>query len=103
MVFLQETWLTEQELHILSSIDDRFYAWGTSAMDTSSEVLRGRPYGGTAILWRKDLGGCSVIDMEDCRLMCLEIFCDNKSLILINVYLPYDSCDNLDDFLFHLA
>ena len=87
----------------MSTIDDNFYARGTSAMDTSAGILRGRPHGGLAILWRKDLQGCKVLDMEDNRLMCLELSTDNKSLILINVYLPCDSVDNTDDFLFYLA
>ena len=39
IVFLQETWLTSQELHILTTIDSDFHARAYSAMDVSSDVL----------------------------------------------------------------
>jgi hypothetical protein len=73
IVFLQETWLISHELHSLSTLDDRFYAKGTSAVDTSIDVLRGRPHGGIAILWRKSLGGYRAIDMGDSRLFGIEV------------------------------
>ena len=38
------------ELDILSSISDNFLAYGLSAVDVSSGVVKGRPYGGTASL-----------------------------------------------------
>ena len=41
-------------------------------MDTGSEVLRGRPHGGLAVLWKKSLGGGQTVDMTNPRLMCLE-------------------------------
>ena len=100
IVFLQETWLTSQELHILTSIDSDFHARAYSAMDVSSDVLRGRPHGGVAILWRKELGGCKIIETADKRLMCLEFTSNNNSILFINVYLPCDTSDNLDDFVF---
>jgi exonuclease III len=50
IIFLQETWLSSQEYHILESIDSNFYVKCTTAMDIESGILRGRPYGGCAIL-----------------------------------------------------
>ena len=50
VVFLQETWLASDELHLLASLDDRFYSQGVSAMDAINKLLRGRPHGGLGIL-----------------------------------------------------
>ena len=63
----------------------------------------GSPYGGTAILWKKDLGGCRIIDTEDSRLMCIEFLNDGNALLFINIYMPCDKTENLDDFLYYLA
>lgn len=53
IVALQEHWLLPHDIDFLSSIDDDFAYTGVSAVDTSAGILRGRPYGGVAILWRK--------------------------------------------------
>ena len=103
IVFLQETWLIDSEFHIISSIDKTFYVRAMSAMNTSSQAVRGRPYGGTGILWRKELGDCNILDSDEPRIMCLELKNDTHCILLINVYLPYDSYDNLDEFMFLLS
>ena len=59
--FLQETWLTHDELPLLRQIHADFDASGVSAMDTGDSILVGRPYGGVAILWRKQLGQLYII------------------------------------------
>ena len=48
------------------------------------------------MLWRKDLAGTKVINVEDSRLSGWEIMFDNQ----IIVYLPCNSPDNLDDFVY---
>ena len=105
IIFLQETWLSSQEYHILESIDSNFYVKCTTAMDIESGILRGRPYGGCAILWRKDLHGFKGFDMPDCnsRAIGLEIICDSKCILLVNVYMPYERHDNNDEFIFYLS
>ncbi|CAH2066033.1 unnamed protein product, partial [Iphiclides podalirius] len=47
----------KEELTYLNSIDIRFCSTGTSAVDTSAGLLRGRKYGGTALLWNTSDGG----------------------------------------------
>ena len=103
ILFLQETWLTSSEAHILSDIDDNFYARSVTAIDSTSCVLRGRPHGGIAVMWHKQLSGCKVIETGDSRLLCFEILSDNCSILFINVYLPCDSYDNCDNFLYYLG
>jgi len=55
LVLLQEHWLLPHELCYLSNIHPDFLAIGLSAIDLSNGILTGRPYGGTAILYRKTL------------------------------------------------
>ncbi|KOB52115.1 reverse transcriptase, partial [Operophtera brumata] len=55
VIALQETWLLPHDLGMLDTIDVNFTATSKSAVDTSAGILRGRPYGGVAILWRKNL------------------------------------------------
>ena len=42
----------KQELSTLAGIHPDFYSRGTSSMDVSEGIFRGRPYGGLAVLWR---------------------------------------------------
>ncbi|CAH2055934.1 unnamed protein product, partial [Iphiclides podalirius] len=53
VVALQETWLLPHDLPLLNTIDEDFGCTGTSAVDTTTGPLKGRPYGGVALLWRK--------------------------------------------------
>ena len=54
-VFLQETWLTQQNLVFLQTISSAHYSYGFSPVNESEGIRKGRPYGGTAILSKKDL------------------------------------------------
>ena len=53
LIFIQESWLFQFELPLLSKIDPDFEGYGISAIDDSTNIVRGRPYGGLAILIRK--------------------------------------------------
>jgi hypothetical protein len=48
---LQEHWLLPNELGLLANTHCDFYGVGNSAVDICSDILVGRPYGGTAILY----------------------------------------------------
>ena len=58
IVCLQEHWLLPNELDTLSQLHSDFYGFGYSAVDISSDILIGRPYDGSAILYRKCLANC---------------------------------------------
>ena len=45
---LQEHWLLPDELSYLSAVDTNFVAFGSSAVDITTNMLAGRLYGGTA-------------------------------------------------------
>ena len=53
LIFIQESWLFQYELPILSRIDSEFEGLGLSAKDDTTNIVQGRPYGGMAILIRK--------------------------------------------------
>ena len=101
IVLLQETWLAKDELTTLNNVHSDFYGRGVSSMDTSSCILRGLPYGGLAVLWRKTISEVSITDMDD--LMCIEVKWKKTHFALINVYLPVDNTQNFDDFLQYIA
>ena len=91
--------VTIQECNILNSVHDDFYGMGVSPVDASKGIISGRPYGGVGILWRKNIDiAINVIDFK-CDWMCgIEIVCDDRTFYLLNVYLPYQSDENLDRF-----
>jgi len=66
LVFLQEHWILPFELNLLNCICDDFMSIGVSAVNITDDVLKGRPYGGTAILYRKAFA--SSICIVYCRL-----------------------------------
>ena len=53
LIFIQESWLFQFELSLLSQIDSEFEGFSISAINDTSNIIRGRPYGGMAILLRK--------------------------------------------------
>ena len=52
-------------------------------MDSSAGILKGRPYGGLAILWRKNIGKfCKPITYDDDRYMGISITESNKVILI---------------------
>lgn len=99
VILLQETWLADDELQYLNSFDKRFYAKSLSSMNSENGIVRGRPYGGISILWKKSLGNqCNIQLYDDTRLMGLEICGHNVNLLIINVYMPCDYGNNLNEY-----
>lgn len=99
VIALQETWLLPHDIPCLGSIDDSFAYTGKSAVDTSAGILRGRPYGGVALLWKKDVFPiATVIECTSVRLCAVKLGINNRSLLVFSVYMPTNSIDNLLEF-----
>ncbi|XP_045499418.1 uncharacterized protein LOC123697044 [Colias croceus] len=99
VVALQETWLMPHDLGFLAAIDDDFACTGTSAVDTSAGVLRGRPYGGVALLWRKvAFPTVTVVKCNSVRLAAIKIELSDRSILIFSVYMPTESNENLVEF-----
>ena len=104
IVFLQETWLTNNEENYLVKATSEFYIKAVSAMDTSAGIISGRPYGGLAIMWRKSLGHiCTITEFNDSRLIGLNVSVDGVDVLFVNVYLPYFNGANTNEYLDYLS
>lgn len=102
--FLQETWLRDDELNLLNSINRNFIGRGTSAMNTDGGIISGRPFGGVAILWRKNLElNVNVKRFQDPRFIGIELTINKSTILLVNSYMPYECSDNKEDFIFYLG
>jgi hypothetical protein len=99
IIALQEHWLLPHDIDFLNCIDEDFAYTGISAVDTSAGMLRGRPYGGVALLWRKSVfQNVSIVSCENTRLCAIKIVLGQRSLLVLSVYMPTDSVDNLTQF-----
>ena len=92
LLLVQEHWYLECNINKLESEIGNVNVIGTSGMD-EQKLIRGRPYGGCAIVYRKDFK-CTVIPVKSgCKRLCACILeLHNKCRILVvNKYMP---CDN---------
>ena len=95
IILIQEHWLMPGEISYLSTVDSNFVFFGSSAVDVSSAVLCGRPYGGTAILCRQNIAGVvKPVKCDNTRITAIELAVHlNGSLttiLLVSVYMPVD-------------
>lgn len=99
IVAIQETWLLSHDIPWLGDIHEEFSYTGKSAVDTSKGILKGRPYGGVGILWRKSV--FNVVNLVPCksdRLIAIKITLANKEILIFSIYMPTDANENLIEF-----
>ena len=86
VIFIQEHWLSPSLINKILNFNVKYIGFGVSAMTNvvSSGLLRGRPFGGTAILLKECFSNIcgSIYTFE--RVVAVTI-CD---LLLINNYMP---------------
>mgnify|MGYP003390427966 FL=1 len=93
-VFVQEHWLLPNELGQINNIHSKFISTSKSAVDISHSILVGRPYGGTAILYRKELSNCiSLVETYDPRICALRFLSNIGPILFVCVYMPADTGD----------
>jgi hypothetical protein len=104
VLFLQEHWLSHDQLLELDALDINFLSTGISGFD-NSDILLGRPFGGCAILWRSDLTfNTQIIPTDSSRICAVRMSNDVLKLLFVNVYLPYESNDErTTDFIDQLS
>ena len=71
-------------------------------MDLKDGVMTGRPHGGTAVLWIKSLTAYPVSNVDK-SIVGINIKCQNNSIVIINVYLPFNSPSNVEAYLKYLG
>jgi hypothetical protein len=107
IMFFQEHLLSASQIESLADLSADYLATGISGFD-KSEVLRGWPYGGCAILWRRDSIICGgIIGTGSSRVCAMRAVVNNVELLLINVAYIIMPCEgnviNSDDFLAQLS
>ena len=91
-VMIQEHWYMEDQIQseLCTFIND-VMVHGCYGMN-SSVMLEGRPYGGCAILWKKNINiKIKHVEVESKRICALKISLPDRDVLLINAYMPYDS------------
>ena len=96
-LLIQEHGLRQSDLDWFDKIDDSrgVCKHGVSAMD-EGQILRGRPFGGVAIIWSHDLL-CKVtaIPYDSKRFCAVKVDFGERSLLLVCTYMPCDDwCRN---------
>ena len=89
VIFLQETFISDEKLGELDYIDDHYQSIGVRAKlsQKSLESMAGRPEGGMVCLWRTSavFNIDKVILEKNICVLCLGI--NTKKILLVNVYL----------------
>jgi hypothetical protein len=83
-------------LSALNNIDSSFLSIGCSGFG-NNEVLSGRPYGGCAIMWRSDLLATVPVLNTNSRICTIRLANSMYRLLLINVYMPNEDGDAIND------
>ena len=92
-VALQETWLLPNEVSLPANTNNGSEAFSTSSIDTSKDLLVGRPYGDLTFMWKKRISEyVTIVQYDDPRLLelSLKLHTHQTSQIqpsLINVYI----------------
>ena len=81
---------------MLNTIHKDYKYTGISGVDSTTEILHGRPKGGAAILFKKSLAKyVSYIKSNDRRICAIKLCMENNfSCMVTNVYLPCDNFSN---------
>lgn len=99
IIALQETWLFPEEIPLLNTISPEFSYTGVSAMNAEIGILRGRPYGGVALLWRSSVfRNVVVVQCNNPRICAIKVALNDKSFLVMCVYMPTDEATNLVEF-----
>ncbi|KAL0811545.1 hypothetical protein ABMA28_009931 [Loxostege sticticalis] len=100
VVALQEHWLLPQDLSFLAEIDQDFGYTGKSGMDPAAGLIRGRLYGGVALLWRKcAFQKVSIVSCKNERIVAIKATTsDLRDMVFMSVYMPINKSANLPLF-----
>ena len=103
VIVLQETWLTPLNIDLFVGLHDEFDCHSITSVDFSQPLI-GRPHGGLTFLWRKSISpNCKIFTFDDQRILGLRLSGSNRELFILNVYLPYFSPDNYDDYVCYVG
>ena len=92
IMFLQETWLYNFEHKNITNIIPNCQLYAISSMDDADTQRKGRPFGGCAVLWKKNLAlAITPVSTTSPRICAVEIISDSIKAMLITIYMPNDN------------
>ena len=104
VILLQELWLSCEDISLLRSIHKAFEAYAVSAMNDQLGIQVGRPFGGIGVLWTTSIShACTICDLQDNRLLGIDIDTNDGKLFNLNVYLPYQTSHNFEELYNYLG
>ena len=91
IMLLQEHWLYKEEFGLLGRAGEAKFAYtAVSPMDSYQYHCSGRPFGGSAVLWRKSLQkSVLVVSRGSDRLSAIALNQGSSRILIVSVYLPY--------------
>lgn len=89
-MFVQEHWLHSDQIANMYDQLPNTCIHGISGME-DNQLLHGRPHGGCAIIWKRDLQ-CTVkpVSLSSKRVCGVTVTNDNNTFLLITAYMPND-------------
>ena len=105
VILFQETWLAKQELHLCNSLYNNFLACSAAKVDFSKGILQGRPSGGVSLFYRNNIASAvTQIHFPHCDwCVGIQVTINSSCFTLLNVYMPYENCDNDDMYIDNLC
>ena len=100
MCFVQEHFKLSKNLYTLKKNFKDFCVFSIPASKTNSNLSKGRPSGGLAIIYRKYLEGIAteIIVPESKRVQGIHLNINNSGYVFVNIYMPTDpQTNNFDD------
>ena len=93
-ILIQEHWLVNNQSYLFEKRLSGIRSHSISGMDDNT-ILKGRPFGGCAILWNECLKFKVTPISTDCkRLCCIVVENGDFKLLICNVYMPTYSTSN---------
>ena len=103
MVAIQETWYSKQNLKSLNSLHKDFVGSGVATIDETHGIYHGHYPGGVALFWRKDISASiKRLEFNSDWAVAIEINQGMSSLVIINVYMPYQCVENQEQYIDNL-
>ena len=103
MVALQETWYAKQNLQNLNTLHRDFIGMGAATIDETHGVYHGHYPGGVALFWKKDISAnIKRLNFNSDWAVAIEVSQGTSSLVILNVYMPYQCMQNQDQYIDNL-
>ena len=95
-LFMQETWLHENQSHLFADNLPNVNFHSVSGMD-DSVLLQGRPHGGCCIAWHDNIVCCVSVHTQSRRVCAVKVVTDLTSVLLCTVYMPCDTTHDVNN------